>query len=192
MFNEAISQWRARTESYIYYNPPDGADPNFPPYYTYNPYNTKAKLYCYWLARTSPCTYTSTYTMVNGQCQETCRDQGHVGLGLANLFLTAETAYIQGIDLWTEYKDRFAATLEYNMRWINGEAFPAGFCDGNDPPRQIAPTWEIAYNALKTRLGIPLPNTLQGINRQRGYSTGEGRCAQSTCWETMTHAEIGL
>ena len=36
----------------------------------------------------------------SGLCQETCRDLGHVQFGFATLINTAQTAYLQGLDLY--------------------------------------------------------------------------------------------
>lgn len=37
---------------------------------------------------------------VSGICQETCRDLGHAQMGIAGMINGAETAYIQGVDLY--------------------------------------------------------------------------------------------
>ena len=37
---------------------------------------------------------------VSGICQETCRDLGHTQLGIAGMINGAETAFIQGVDLY--------------------------------------------------------------------------------------------
>ena len=37
---------------------------------------------------------------VNGICQETCRDLGHTQYGMASTLNAAETARIQGVDLY--------------------------------------------------------------------------------------------
>jgi hypothetical protein len=39
---------------------------------------------------------------VNGLCQETCRDLGHMQMGLAAMVNTAETAFHQGVDIYDE------------------------------------------------------------------------------------------
>jgi hypothetical protein len=194
MFNQYLNIWRQRTESYLYYLPDDGASPVTPPSIQYTPYNTKDKLWCFWLSRSSGCSYSASYQPANGQCQETCRDFGHVGIGLSCLFNTAETLYIQGIDVWTEYKDRFWQGLEYNAQWINavwrhGDPYPPGFCDNNVPPNSTQPTYEIAYNALHNRLGLTMPNLTAtlALTRPKAYP-----CVLNMCWETMTSAETGL
>jgi hypothetical protein len=45
-------------------------------------------------------------SQVNGVSQETCRDFGHLSYGLASTFNVAETALIQGVDLYTPNADR--------------------------------------------------------------------------------------
>jgi hypothetical protein len=54
----------------------------------------------------------------DGVCQETCRDFGHMQMGMASAHYTAETAFIQGVDLWKEEQVRkryFWATFDLKM-----------------------------------------------------------------------------
>ena len=41
----------------------------------------------------------------DGICQETCRDFGHMSFGMASAHYAAETALIQGVDLWSQVKE---------------------------------------------------------------------------------------
>lgn len=54
----------------------------------------------------------------NGVCQETCRDFGHMQMGMASAHYTAETAFIQGVDLWQEEHVRLSAAMEFHSRWL--------------------------------------------------------------------------
>jgi hypothetical protein len=126
-------------------------------------------------------------TFMDGLCQETCRDLGHVGLGFASIINAAETARIQGVDLYGEAKDRLTHSLEFHARYMNGEAVPGNLCggalaDGGGVP----PTYEIAYNAYANRLGVALPNLKAFITQRRPTGT-----KLQMAWETLTHAESG-
>ena len=48
--------------------------------------------------------------------QETCRDLSHPIIGLESIVNAAETARIQGVDLYGEQKQRIAAAYEYAGR----------------------------------------------------------------------------
>eukprot|EP01046_Picozoa_sp_COSAG06_P000734 COSAG06_NODE_21_length_33796_cov_70.184853_23_plen_88_part_00 len=49
-------------------------------------------------------------TSTDGVCQETCRDFGHMQMGMASAHYTAETAFIQGVDLCGWLGGRIANT----------------------------------------------------------------------------------
>lgn len=72
------------------------------------------------------------YVYANGQCQEACRDQGHVMAGLGQLVDLAEMAWNQGDDLYGAFDNRILTGLEwalrYNLSAIEGEPWePSGF-----------------------------------------------------------------
>ncbi len=103
---------------------------------------------------------------VDGLTQETCRDLGHTVMGLEATAYAAETARIQGIDLWGEQKNRLVAALELNASYVTAAAA------GNTQPSNWACPkpidlggaayklgWEAAYNHYVNRLGMSLPQT---------------------------------
>lgn len=57
------------------------------------------------------------YIYSNGQCQESCRDQGHVMAGLGQLVDLAEMAWHQGDDLYGAYDSRILLGLEWALRY---------------------------------------------------------------------------
>lgn len=61
------------------------------------------------------------YIYPSGQCEETCRDQGHVQLGLGYFAETAIVAWNQGVDLFSEADNRLALGYEYTARYMLGE-----------------------------------------------------------------------
>jgi hypothetical protein len=64
------------------------------------------------------------YVYPSGQCEETCRDQGHTQLGLGYLVNTCVAAWNQGVDLFAEADNRLALGIEYTARFMSGEDVP--------------------------------------------------------------------
>ena len=65
------------------------------------------------------------YVYPSGQCEDSCRDQGHTQLGLANFANTCVVAWNQGVDLFAEADNRLALGFEYTSRYMLGEDVPA-------------------------------------------------------------------
>src|SRR3984957_4695299 len=65
------------------------------------------------------------YVYPNGQCEESCRDQGHTQLGLGYLANTCVVAWNQGVDLFAEADNRLALGVEFTARYMLGEDVPA-------------------------------------------------------------------
>jgi hypothetical protein len=59
----------------------------------------------------------ATRALLDGAAQETCRDLEHVQFGLAAMMNGAETARIQGLDLYGEQAPRMAACMELAARY---------------------------------------------------------------------------
>ncbi|MGW5362235.1 hypothetical protein [Actinopolymorpha pittospori] len=91
-FDRAVNTWRARVPAYIYL-PEDGPLPVPPPNGTKD---TPEEIIRYWQGQT---------TFVAGLAQETCRDFGHTGWGFEAASHVAETAWIQGLDLYAEVQE---------------------------------------------------------------------------------------
>jgi hypothetical protein len=170
-FDKAVKMWRARVPAYLYLAT-DGATPVPPPT---NP-KTGAALVTFWYDQT---------TYADGLCQETCRDLGHVQYGLAAMINAAETALIQGVDLFGEQQRRLVAGLEFHANYLDGAAVPSWLCGGALTAVKFDPMWEIAVNELGTR-GESLPHAvaLVAANRPTGAD-------HHMAWETLTHAQIG-
>ena len=64
------------------------------------------------------------YVYPSGQCEETCRDQGHTQLGLSYMANTCVIAWNQGVDLFGEADNRLALGFEYTARYMLGEDVP--------------------------------------------------------------------
>lgn len=65
------------------------------------------------------------YVYPSGQCEESCRDQGHTQLGLGYMVNTCVVAWNQGVDLFAEADNRLALGVEYTARYMLGETVPA-------------------------------------------------------------------
>ena len=173
-FNSAVAMWKKRTPAYIYLSS-DGATP-VPPE-TGNA-NSPAALEDFWY---NPTAY------FNGMSQETCRDLGHVQYGFAAMTNAAETARIQGVDLYSLESKRLVAGYEFHAHYLNGDKpNTTAICVhelNEDSPDAM---WEIGYNALANRLHLALPETAKLLGRIRPTYADH-----MMDWETLTHAEIG-
>ena len=172
LVQKAATMWRARVPAYIYLTT-DGPTPVLPPGGDY----TASTLGAFWYGQTQ---------LVDGVAQETCRDLGHVQYGFAAMINAAETARIQGIDLYGAEKARIVAGLEYHAAFLDGAAVPSFLCGGKLTAVTPDPMWEIAFNEYSARLGGSLPSTSTLVQKIR--PTGVDHHMD---WETLTHAEVG-
>lgn len=168
-FEIALDKTRARVPAYIYLAT-DGPLPKPPPGGTKD---TPEKLIKYWQGQS---------TFVDGLAQETCRDFGHTGWGFEGAAHVAEIAWLQGVDLYSEFQERLVNALEFHAAFDLGEPVPGWLCNGVVKPG-LGPTLEIAYHHYVDRKGLALPKSLALIESQRPYGT-----SHFLGWETLTHA----
>jgi hypothetical protein len=174
IFDTAVSMWTKRVPAYVYLTS-DGATPVPPPA---GNANTPGALESYWY---NPTKY------VDGLSQETCRDLGHVQYGLAAMIDAAETARIQGVELYAAEQPRVTAALEFHSQYLSGaQPNPTSICGAALKAVTPDPMWEIAYNELANRDSLPLPNTNKLIQKIRPT-----RADHHMIWESLTHAEVG-
>jgi Alginate lyase len=171
-FDKAVKMWRERTPAYIYIAK-DGATPVPPP----RGNKAGAALTSFWYGQT---------VMMDGLGQETCRDMGHIQYGLAGIINAAETAYLQGVDLYGEEAVRLQAGLEFHAKYLNGAAVPSSLCGGSLTDNNANPMWEIALNHFATRKAGQLPETEKLVLKMRPTGTDH-----HVGWETLTHAGVG-
>jgi len=183
-FDAGIASWRSKVPSTIYMTS-DGPLP-VPP----SPgYDTATEFYNLWY---KPSSY------VAGLHQEALRDISHMGMGLGAMSDGAQTAMIQGIDLWGEEQVRILAGYELAAGYVNqyldkvdgGAALPAGwkptgwvgatFSVGGE---YYAGGWEVAYAHYAEDLGIAMPNTQRLVERVRPFGPG-----LHLSWQTLTNA----
>jgi hypothetical protein len=151
------------------FNHPGGAEPKSPP----GRPKTGDALVKYWYGQKNP---------AEGQAQETCRDFGHTGWGLEGFAHVAETARLQGMDLYGEMQQRMTAALEFHAGLDLGRPVPSSACGGT-VNRGLGPVLEVAYNHYHNRKGIALPKTQRLMERGRPAGT-----SHFLAWETLTHA----
>lgn len=118
------------------------------------------------------------YFKENGQCQETGRDQGHTQMGLEFLANTAETAWIQGIDLYSALDNRLLKGFEYTAKYNLGNDVPyepyKSF-EGryhykrisDDSRGRLHNMYEKVLNHYTHRRGIKAPYTQQAAEKNR-------------------------
>ncbi|MGW6878445.1 alginate lyase family protein [Streptomyces xanthophaeus] len=170
-YDKAMAVYLGRVPAYFYLAS-DGPQPAYPPR---SGIDTRGELIEYWHGQS---------TFVDGLAQETCRDFGHTGMGIAATMHVAETSRIQGRDLYPQFKDRFRHALGFHARYELGEAVPSWLCGGN-LTRGIGPATEVGYNALNTRLGVTMENTRRLTEERRPAGTEN----HFEAWETLTHAQ---
>ncbi|MFD9334038.1 alginate lyase family protein [Streptomyces sp. NPDC060028] len=170
-YDKAMNIYLGRVPAYFYLAS-DGAQPLYPPRSTID---TKSELIDYWHGQS---------TFVDGLAQETCRDFGHTGMGIAATMHVAETSRIQGRDLYPQFKDRFRHLLGFHAAYELGQAVPSWLCGGT-LAKGIGPATEVGYNALHTRLGVSMENTRKLTEGRRPAGTEN----HFEAWETLTHAD---
>jgi chitodextrinase len=200
VFNSGVAMWRARVPAYIYLSTDNNGNgqPIAPPG---GNYSNPGALTCFWLGlgtNTTNCTVPAGFTYYDGMTQETCRDMSHPLLGLGAMANAAETARLQGVDLYGEQKQRITDAYEfaavYDSQYLNTGVWPTSPCfgqpgshsgqggDGTGGGVGYKLGWEIAYNEYANRLGIAMPNTAAMISRFRP-SGG----VNALDWETLAN-----
>jgi hypothetical protein len=125
VFDLGVTMWRGRTPAYIYLKK-DGPTPIEPPGCGMPYWSNKGIM----------------PVLVDGILQETARDAHHPGMGFASIANAAETAQIQGLDLYGEEGDRIMAAMEFTAQYLAPNNVPAP----ENLKFSLLKTWEIAYN----------------------------------------------
>ncbi len=188
-FNLGVSQWRAELPAMIYQStdvnpyPQLAGYPIPPPGTIYDSATTtKAKMNTYW---SNPSQY------VDGLEGETCRDMTHTTMGLDAMVDAAETARLQGVDLYRGNTARMVSGYEFNARYFSQMlatgSVPSSLCGGSiaTGASLYLLGWEVGYNALHDRLGIDMPYTQAFINTYPRTQTYKASLFMD--WEQLTH-----
>ena len=188
-YDDGIAAWRAKAPTIVYLTS-DGALPKSPASYM----DTASEIRNYWRNPTQ---------WVNGLEQETLRDIVHMTMGLGSMANVAETAYIQGLDLYGEQQARFIAGFETNAGFVNDYLDEVDRLGGGTPSSSWVPSgwpggagtftlgsvyfrsgWLVAQHHFTTRAGIAMPETTRLVQR---VGTGATQAAVHLSWETSTH-----
>lgn len=169
-YEAALAKFRPRVPAYIYLTS-DGPYPVAP---QGTNIDTPDEIISYWQNQS---------TFVDGLTQETCRDFTHTGYGIASISDVAEIAHIQGIDLYSEIKDRLRHALGFQAKYELGAPVPSWLCGGS-LKTGLGPVTEIGFNALHNRMGIAMTNTQILTEQRRPAGTNDLYVA----WGTLTHA----
>jgi hypothetical protein len=165
LFDEAVARYQKRLPAYIY-DSADGPAP-IPP----DPSVTNIASFWY-----------NQMPYMDGLCQETCRDLRHVQHGFGGLIQTAEIAWHQGVDLYSERGNRLLAGMEFHAQYVLGAPVPADLCKGVLNNTDAMPSWEIAYNHYNHRMNLRMPESAQVVMKNSPETA-----VQHMMWGTLTH-----
>jgi len=178
LLSRAANFWRTRVPAYVYVAA-DGPEGNPRPYRKggQGPSNGNG-----WYGQ-------ETFNKaVEGISQETCRDMEHTQMGLAAALNAAETARIQGLDLFGEEAPRLVAGLEFHAKLLNGAKVPAAVCGGSvNDGDSIYPTFELGYTRLHQLTSNPMRETRKLIE-ETVRELPKQYNGWMMVWETLTHA----
>jgi hypothetical protein len=107
-------------------------------------------------------------------------------MGFSGIINAAETARVQGVDLYGAERERLEAMLEFHAKLLNGAPIPSDLCGGTLNSLKPEPMWEIAFNHFHTRVGDALPETQKLVQSIRPTAT-----THHMDWESLTHADVG-
>jgi hypothetical protein len=194
LFNTAVSQWRTEVPSIIYMstdtnpgytNLKNGSYPIPPPGINWvNANVSTTTLNNYWH---NPGQYE------NGLEGETCRDISHTTMGLEAMSHVAQTAELQGVDLYGEQKTRIVAAYEFNTRYfaqqLSTGSVPSWLCGGKlvVPDTGYTLGDEFAYAHYAVEGGVSMPYTKAFIDSAVRPSTAHHRIFMA--WPTLTGAQ---
>ena len=170
LYDKGVALWRLHLP-YGMYQKSDGAYPRIPSEFR-TPQNTwkPGKLNEHWHGQPE---FNTDRT--DGITVESCRDLSHTQMGLAGFVNSAETARIQGLDLFGEAQARIVDSHEFVARALNeygakpralDVATPSWLCGGTMNIQDL-PTWEIVYNHYVGRKGLVMGETAETITRIR-------------------------
>jgi hypothetical protein len=111
------------------------------------------------------------YIYPSGQCEETCRDQSHVQLGLGYLARTSIIAWNQGVDLFGEADNRIALGYEYTASLLLGEKVHV-YGKIVDTRSRFSDIYEGILQHYRYIKHMDLPYTEKAALRARDHSRG--------------------
>ena len=129
---------------------------------------------------------------VDGLTQETCRDYGHhQQFGMGSALHVMESAWHQGVDIYTPNQERMVAAMELQARCFVTNSMQQLCSSGQIyPSTNRYNTWEIGYNHYHNRKGISLPNTWKLITTQIRPNAFRDSRGWNIAYETLTHGNL--
>ncbi len=111
------------------------------------------------------------YVYPSGQCEESCRDQGHTQLGLGYFADTCVIAWNQGVDLFAEAGNRLALGFEYTARYMLGEDVPVYGKISTETRGRFSDIYHTALQHYRYEKHIAMPYTEKAAAKvQRAHS----------------------
>jgi len=107
------------------------------------------------------------YVWSSGQCEESCRDQGHVQLGLGYFSYAALIAWSQGIDLFGAGDNRLALGFEYTSKYMLGKDVPYFGVISPRARGHFSDFYEAAYQHYRFDKKMEMPYTAQAVEKVR-------------------------
>ena len=105
------------------------------------------------------------YIHPDGVCQESARDQQHTQLGLGYLADACETAWTQGVDLYSAFDNRLATGFEFTAAYNLGEDPPPDVKISPDGRGRFRPIYARVVSHFQGRLGLPVPRSAEAATR---------------------------
>lgn len=173
LFDRAVEFWKQRVPAYFFNFAEDGTKPRPAP-------------------RGSPSWYGQVVfsAATSGVAQETCRDLGHTTYSVAAASNAAETALLQGADLWGAEEERLATAFDFNARlMLAGVKSPPDLCGGKPVSVAEYPSFEVALAALGGRRKVSMPNVLAHVlaSVRTNANPVDGHMM---VYETLTHGGV--
>jgi hypothetical protein len=129
--------------------------------------------------------YNPVLKWTDGLTQETCRDNGHhAQFAIAGALAALETAYIQGVDLYTPHQKRMVDAIELMALQLDTKDMQ-GTCPGAVTADRYN-TLEIGYNHYHNRKGVPMEATRKELVKE----LRNGAQQFNMFHETLTHGDI--
>jgi hypothetical protein len=172
LLTHAETMWRERVPAYFYNAELDGAHPRPMP-------RSRGKEGWYGT--------TDLNASVDGISQETCRDLGHTGYGIASTMAAAETAHIQGDHLFEAEQKRLVPAMEFHARlFLREDPVPTMVC-GGVVHYAAGYTFAVGYNEYHNRLHLSMPATHEWLE-QHVERSSEPIDMHMMVFEPLTHA----
>jgi len=130
---------------------------------------------------------------IDGVTQETCRDNlHHAQFAIAAALSAMETAWLQGVDLYTPHQARMTAAMELMGKQLSSGDMQ-GVCANAVTTADRYNTLEIGYNHYHNRMGLALPETYKALTEYGATGSKPLRWGNqqfNMFHETLTHGDI--